>query len=113
MKRYTHNVLADFYNHHYSKGKMHCPTIPSANDIQKAMTENYDRQTNEVELLEALKLALPLLVRLGDFIGNKENRCEAVLAANTVLRKLTPFDPEEDKGYVPADNKAIAKVEEK
>lgn len=76
MKHYTHNVLAEFYNHHYSKGKMYCPTIPSANDVQQAMAENYDRQTNEVEMLEALNAILNMKP------SYKDNEEEADLVAN-------------------------------
>lgn len=39
------------------------------------------------ELLAALRLAHPLLIRLGDFIANREGRCDAVLAvANAIAR---------------------------
>lgn len=33
------------------------------------------------DLLAALKASVPLLVRLGDFIGNAQGRCEAIAAA--------------------------------
>lgn len=44
------------------------------------------------ELLEALKTALPYLIRLGDFIGNGESetkmdRCDAVLKVNMAIAK--------------------------
>jgi hypothetical protein len=36
----------------------------------------------------ALRDAIPLLVRLGDFIGNAENRCEVILRAKDALREF-------------------------
>lgn len=47
------------------------------------------------DLLEALESAIPLLVKLGDFIGNGEKtsdqslgiRCDTILAAKNALRK--------------------------
>lgn len=39
------------------------------------------------DMLAALKLAHPLLIRLGDFVANKEDRCEAVLAVYAAITK--------------------------
>lgn len=39
------------------------------------------------DLLAALRLALPLLIRLGDYIANGEGRCEAVLAVRDAIAK--------------------------
>lgn len=40
------------------------------------------------ESAEALRKAVPLMVLLGDYIGNDYGRCEAILQARQALRKL-------------------------
>jgi hypothetical protein len=42
------------------------------------------------QMYEALQRALPLLIRLGDFIGNQENRCETILEIRNVLEAAIP-----------------------
>jgi hypothetical protein len=44
-----------------------------------------DGDPEEEDLRAALTAALPLLVRLGDFIGNEENRCEVILQSKRAL----------------------------
>ena len=41
------------------------------------------------DMLAALQDALPLLIRLGDFIANKEGRCETILKARAAIAKAT------------------------
>jgi hypothetical protein len=38
-------------------------------------------------LCDALERAVPLLVKLGDYIGNDMDRCEVLLAARDALRR--------------------------
>ena len=61
---------------------------PQARAEVMASADMLERLESErAELLEALRLAHPLLIRLGDFIANGENRCDAVLAvANAIAR---------------------------
>lgn len=104
MKHYTHNVLAEFYNHHYSKGKMYCPTIPTANDVQQAMAENYDRQTNEVGMLDALRAILTMKP------SYKDNEQDADLVAN--MRNIAAQAIKKATGEVkPVDGEDLTFVE--
>lgn len=41
------------------------------------------------DLVAALESAIPLLIRLGDYIANKEDRCEAILKARAALAKVS------------------------
>jgi hypothetical protein len=51
-----------------------------------------DGEPEEEDLRAALTAALPLLVRLGDFIGNDENRCEVILQSKRALGLISTED---------------------
>ena len=42
----------------------------------------------EETAVEALKDALPLLIRLGDFIANEQGRCETILKVRAAIEAL-------------------------
>lgn len=48
----------------------------------------FDARFLAAEALVALERALPLLIRLGDFVGNDDGRCEAILAVRGAIERL-------------------------
>lgn len=63
------------------------PVNPNSFQVVNEPTGSYQ------ECLNALRLALPCLIRLGDFIGNGEGnspmgRCEAVLAVKNAIARI-------------------------
>jgi hypothetical protein len=69
-----------FYNH----------DVPRIANALETIGDALTVQTAAPQMLAALKLAHPLLIRLGDFIGNGEHgddRCAAVLAVYNAIAK--------------------------
>lgn len=71
------------------------PVDPGTFNVDQRVTEEANAAVIAAspDMLAALRLAHPLLVRLGDFIANGEGRCEAVLAVALALEKAKERAP--------------------
>lgn len=54
----------------------------------------------ETQPVDALRATLPLLVRLGDFIGNAEGRCDVILAVKEAIAMSDDTDRKRAAGFI-------------
>lgn len=66
-----------------------CSNDPEAASFEAANTALFAQAADAcVQAREVLNLTLPLLIRLGDFIANRENRCEVILKVRETIELL-------------------------